>query len=63
MSDTFIHTNPITSYSAMSMRDNQILKVGDRWYMTGTTAPHWKGFHPEGRLFSSANLLVKFNIA
>ncbi len=51
------YTNPITHNPAMSMRDHQILKVGDIWYMTGTSAPYWKGPNPGVRLFSSRNLL------
>jgi hypothetical protein len=47
MSHTFRYTNPITSDPAISMRDHQILKVGDIWYMTGTAAPYWKGPNPE----------------
>ncbi len=57
MMQTFHYTNPITRDPAMSMRDHQILKVGDLWYMTGTSAPYWKGPNPGVRLFSSANLL------
>jgi beta-xylosidase len=51
------YTNPITHDRAMGMRDHQILKVGDVWYMTGTSAPYWKGPNPGVRLFSSRNLL------
>src|ERR1051325_7449656 len=39
------------------MRDHQILKVGDTWYMTGTSPPFWKGRHPGVRLFLSQDLL------
>jgi beta-xylosidase len=57
MSNTFRYTNPITRDPAMSMRDHQILKVGDAWYMTGTSPPYWKGSNPGVRLFKSSNLL------
>ena len=57
MSKLFSYNNPITRDNAMSMRDHQILKVGDRWFMTGTSAPYWKGLNPGVRLFSSSNLL------
>ena len=53
----FTYTNPITSDPAMAMRDHQILRVGDIWYMTGTAAPYWRGLNPGVRLFSSTNLL------
>ncbi len=55
--NSFSYTNPITRDPVMSMRDHQILKVEDRWYMTGTSAPYWKGLNPGVRLFSSTNLL------
>jgi xylan 1,4-beta-xylosidase len=53
----FRYTNPITHGSEMSLRDHQILKVGDRWYMTGTSQPIWKGPNPGVKLFSSPDLL------
>ena len=53
----FRYNNPITRDPEMSMRDHQIIKVGDIWYMTGTSAPYWKGLNPGVRLFSSTNLL------
>lgn len=55
--NSFSYTNPITRDPVMSMRDHQILKVENRWYMTGTSAPYWKGSSPGVRLFSSTNLL------
>ena len=57
MINEFRYTNPITRDPAMSLRDHQILKVEDRWYMTGTSAPYWEGPNPGVRLFSSTNLL------
>jgi xylan 1,4-beta-xylosidase len=54
---TFRYTNPITLDPAQSMRDHQILKIGDVWYMTGTTLPVWKGANPGVRLFRSHDLL------
>jgi xylan 1,4-beta-xylosidase len=53
----FRYTNPITQGQALSLRDHQIVKVGDRWYMTGTSQPIWKGPNPGVKLFSSPDLL------
>ena len=57
MSNTFRYTNPITRDPAIAMRDHQILKLGDVWYMTGTSAPYWKGRNPGVRLYRSTDLL------
>jgi xylan 1,4-beta-xylosidase len=57
MRNCFRYTNPITRDDAMAMRDHQIVKFGDIWYMTGTTGPYWKGRCPGVRLFQSHNLL------
>jgi xylan 1,4-beta-xylosidase len=54
---TFCYKNPVTRSPAMSMRDHQILKIGDVWYMTGTAAPYWKGESPGVHLFQSTDLL------
>jgi beta-xylosidase len=56
-SHIFRYTNPITREPALAMRDHQIIKVGDTWYMTGTTPPFWTGRNPGVRLFSSPDLL------
>jgi len=53
----FCYTNPITHDMAHSLRDHQILKVGDLWYMTGTSQPIWSGPSPGVKLFRSPDLL------
>jgi beta-xylosidase len=53
----FTYTNPITRDPSQSMRDHQILKVGDTWYMTGSTPPYWTLPNPGVRLFTSRDLL------
>jgi xylan 1,4-beta-xylosidase len=53
----FKYTNPITRDSSQSMRDHCILKVGERWYMTGTSQPIWSGINPGVRLMVSDDLL------
>jgi xylan 1,4-beta-xylosidase len=57
MNHTFRYTNPIINDPALSMRDHQILKIGDVWYMTGTSSPYWKGPSPGVRLYKSSDLL------
>jgi xylan 1,4-beta-xylosidase len=39
------------------MRDHQIIRVDDRWYMTGTSQPIWGGRNPGIRLLVSDDLL------
>lgn len=53
----FSYTNPITRDTALSLRDYCIIKVGDKWYCTGTSAPIWTGPNPGVRLLVSDNLL------
>lgn len=53
----FRYTNPITSDPILSLRDHQILKVGDLWYMTGTSQPIWSGPNPGVKLLVSRDLL------
>lgn len=53
----FRYTNPITRDFSQSLRDNMILKVGQRWYMTGTSQPIWSGQNPGVRLMVSDDLL------
>ncbi len=53
----FTYTNPITRDSAISMRDHCILKVGDKWYCTGTSNPVWTGPNPGVRLLVSDDLI------
>jgi beta-xylosidase len=39
------------------MRDYDIIKVGDKWYCTGTSAPFWTGHNPGVRLLVSDDLI------
>ena len=48
------YTNPITRDTEISMRDHFIIKVGDKWYSTGTSNPIWTGPNPGVRLLESA---------
>lgn len=54
---SFSYTNPITRDPSQSLRDHMILKVGDRWYMTGSSHPIWGGPNPGVRLMESDDLL------
>jgi beta-xylosidase len=53
----FRYTNPITRDSAISMRDHFIIKVGTKWYCTGSSNPIWTGPNPGVRLLVSDDLL------
>lgn len=53
----FCYTNPITRDTSLSMRDYDIIKVGDKWYCTGTSAPFWSGHNPGVRLLVSEDLI------
>ncbi|MEO7213839.1 family 43 glycosylhydrolase [Mucilaginibacter sp.] len=53
----FTYTNPIISDTSMSMRDHCILKVGNKWYCTGTSLPVWTGQNPGVRLLVSDDLI------
>jgi xylan 1,4-beta-xylosidase len=53
----FRYTNPITRDSSISMRDHFIIKVGNKWYCTGTSNPVWTGPNPGVRLLVSDDLL------
>jgi beta-xylosidase len=53
----FCYTNPITRDTSISMRDHCIIKVGNRWYCTGTSNPVWTGPNPGVRLLVSDDLL------
>lgn len=53
----FCYTNPITRDTAISMRDHCIIKVGDKWYCTGTSNPVWTGPNPGVRLLFSDDLI------
>ena len=40
--DTFVYQNPITNgIDPNGLRDCQIFRDGDHWYLTGTAWPHW----------------------
>ena len=53
----FRYTNPIIHDRALAMRDHQITKVDELWFMTGTSLPVWEGPNPGVRLLVSADLL------
>jgi len=53
----FRYTNPITRDASLGMRDHCIIKVGDKWYATGTSNPVWTGPNPGVRLLVSDDLL------
>ena len=53
----FRYTNPITRDTSISMRDHFIIKVGTKWYCTGTSNPVWTGLNPGVRLLVSDDLL------
>lgn len=41
---TFVYQNPITvGIDDRGLRDCQVLRDGDWWYLTGTAYPHWGG--------------------
>lgn len=56
-SKEFRYTNPITRDSSISMRDHFIIKVGNKWYCTGTSNPVWTGPNPGVRLLESDDLI------
>jgi xylan 1,4-beta-xylosidase len=48
---TFVYQNPIKSgIDPNGLRDCQVLKDGDYWYMTGTSFPHWARQETDGNL-------------
>lgn len=53
----FRYTNPVTRDTGISMRDHYIIKVGDRWFCTGTSNPVWTGHNPGVRLLVSDDLI------
>lgn len=53
----FRYTNPITRQAELSMRDHFLIKVGDKWYATGTSNPVWTGPNPGVRLLVSEDLV------
>ncbi|APS38644.1 glycoside hydrolase family 43 protein [Salegentibacter sp. T436] len=57
LESVFEYTNPITRDAEISMRDHFIIKVGDKWYSTGTSQPIWTGPNPGVRLLVSDDLV------
>jgi beta-xylosidase len=55
--NAFRYTNPITRDPALALRDHFIMKVGQQWFMTGTSMPVWSGANPGVRLLVSDDLL------
>lgn len=63
----FTYQNPISrGIDIKGLRDCQVLRDGDNWYLTGTAHPHWLGeqTHPGVPLYKSNDLIewefVKF---
>ena len=63
--NVFRYQNPISDgIDPQGLRDCQVFRDGDRWYMTGTAWPHWPRqeawgiFNPGVVLYSSADLLA-----
>ncbi|MCV9389300.1 glycoside hydrolase family 43 protein [Reichenbachiella ulvae] len=49
--NTFSYQNPISSgIDPNGLRDCQVLRDGDWWYMTGTSYPHWLRQEKDGNL-------------
>ncbi|BDD12628.1 hypothetical protein FUAX_50600 (plasmid) [Fulvitalea axinellae] len=47
----FTYQNPIGSgIDAKGLRDCQVLRDGETWYLTGTAFPHWEGAEKNGNL-------------
>ncbi|MFZ0454180.1 MAG: hypothetical protein WAM24_10535, partial [Ignavibacteriaceae bacterium] len=53
----FCYTNPITRDTSISMRDYCIIKVGSKWFCTGTSNPIWTGPNPGVHLLVSNDLI------
>ena len=53
----FRYTNPITRDTSVSMRDHCIIRVGKKWYCTGTSNPVWTGPNPGVHLLVSDDLI------
>jgi xylan 1,4-beta-xylosidase len=53
----FRYPNPITRDTSISMRDHFIIKVGSKWYSTGSSNPVWTGLNHGVRLLVSDDLL------
>lgn len=53
----FSYTNPLTSDTSIAMRDHFIIRVGNKWYATGTSLPVWTGYNPGVRLLESDDMV------
>jgi xylan 1,4-beta-xylosidase len=53
----FCYTNPITRDTSIAMRDHCIIKVGKKWYCTGTSLLVWTGPNPGVKLLVSDDLI------
>lgn len=59
----FTYTNPITSgIDPKGLRDCQVLRDGDWWYMTGTSHPHWPRQEKDGNLNKGVVLYKSKNL-
>lgn len=59
----FSYTNPVYSgIDTSGLRDCQVFKDGDWWYMTGTSYPHWEREETNGKLTSGVVLYRSKNI-
>jgi xylan 1,4-beta-xylosidase len=53
----FRYKNPIIQDTALAMRDDYIIRVGNKWYCTGTSLPVWTGPNPGVRLLVSDDMI------
>jgi len=53
----FKYKNPITKDTTIAMRDYMIIRVGKKWYCTGTSLPVWTGPNPGVRLLESDDMI------
>jgi len=61
--NVFRYTNPISNgIDTNGIRDCQVLKDGDWWYMTGTSYPHWEREETNGKLNKGVVLYRSKNI-
>jgi beta-xylosidase len=60
---SFSYTNPISNgIDSNGIRDCQVFKDGDWWYMTGTSYPHWEREETNGNLNKGVVLYRSKNI-
>jgi beta-xylosidase len=55
--DAFVYANPHLDVEPGVVRDPFIVRVGDRYYLTGTLRPIWAGPNPGVPLWSSPDLI------